>query len=354
MGKQEILTLLLKYREDKCSEEEIRKIHLWYESLNQGFSSSISEREKELIENRMLENILSQSTQETEVIAMPRQSRWRKSAALYSGIAACTVIAIFYLLFFNNQKYENAAGEEMLLNLSTQYKLISQKNETHQDQKIQLADNSNITLSPGSKIVYPQEFAQDKREIQLNGNAFFEITKNPGRPFFVYSGKLVTKVLGTSFRIRTNKTDQAVEVEVVTGKVSVFENVIAAASGKRPDAVEKNNSGVVLTPNQRATYFAESGHLMTSIVDTPISIQEGVSAVNLDFNNAPLSEIMHIFHKEYGIEIMFANDRLGKCTFTGDVSEMPLYEKLALICRSNLMGYELKGTRILITGEGCD
>lgn len=355
MDKQEILALLLKYRQGKCSEEEIRKIHLWYESLNQEFLLSLPEHEKELIENRMLDNILTKNPHdEREVIVMPESLKWWKSAAFYSGIAACAIIAISYLLFFNNSKSGNKTGRETLISHASQSKLIIQKNETDRDQKIKLADNSSITLSPGSEVIYPGEFALDKREVQLTGNAFFEISKNPSKPFFVYSGKLITKVLGTSFRIKTNETDKAVEVEVVTGKVSVFENVAVTESSKKPDNIEKSNNGVVLTPNQRVTYFAESGHLMTSIVDIPVAIPEVRSVVNLDFNNAPLSEIMNIFHKEYGIEIMFANDHLGKCTFTGDVSDMPLYEKLALICKSNLAGYELKGTRILITGEGCD
>jgi len=187
----------------------------------------------------------------------------------------------------------------------------------------------------------------------LYGNAFFEVTKNPEKPFLVYSGKLVTKVLGTSFRIKTNEKDQALEVEVVTGKVSVFENRNAFAA--IDDKPEKNNNGVVLTPNQRVTYFPESRHLLTGLVMEPVKVEKALIAKSVTiFNNSQLIKIIEDLQKEYGIEIVFANDRLEKCTFTGDLSEMPLYEKLDLICKSNQASYEVKGTRILINGEGCD
>jgi len=352
MDKQEILALLHKYRQGKCSEGEIRKIHLWYESLDPELRIALSVQEKQLIENKMLKNILGQtSDSEREDSEIQLTYKWWKSSALYSGIAACAIIAISYLLFFNNPKSDGKILAETFISHDFEDKLVTQKNKSDRNKKIRLSDNSFVTLSPGSEMVYPETFASDKREVQLKGNAFFEISKNPVKPFFVYSGKLVTKVLGTSFRVKTNLENKALEVEVITGKVSVFENESGKESAKK---VNKHNSGVVLTPNQRVTYFAESGHLMTSIVDAPVVIQESQDQIKLDFNNTPLTEIIEILHKEYGIEIVFANDHFGKCTFTGDISNMTLFEKLTLICKSNLAEYELKGTRILISGEGCD
>ena len=86
---------------------------------------------------------------------------------------------------------------------------------------IVLKDNSHVTLNSKSKISYPNLF-QYNRNIRLEGEAFFEVAKNPDQPFFVYANGLVTKVLGTSFIISAFETEKDVKVVVKTGKVSVF------------------------------------------------------------------------------------------------------------------------------------
>ena len=355
MDKNEILALLLKYRQGKCNDEEIRKIHLWYESVNHDSEFSLTTHEKQLLENKLLKNIRREiNVGEPEIIEMQENTGWWRSSFIYSGIAASLIIGILYLLFFNNQKRNEKALAGTLITASPANKLVTKKNETAESIQIRLSDNSLVTMSPGSEVTYPGEFEGGKREVQLKGNAFFQVTKNESKPFLVYSGKLITKVLGTSFWIKTNEKDMALEVEVVTGKVSVFENNTVKESD--PDAMhtDKNNNGVLLTPNQRVTYFSESGHLLTSIVAKPVVIEDRKVPAKLHFNNTPLPEIISVLQQEYGIEIVFANDRLEKCTFTGDVSDMSLYEKLDLICKSNSADYEVKGTRILISGEGCE
>ena len=228
---------------------------------------------------------------------------------------------------------------------------ITNKNNTDTLKRVLLEDNSVVMLSPGSRIIYPDKFAVNKRDVQLIGNAFFEITKNPNRPFFVYTDKLITRVLGTSFWIKENPGNEAMEVEVVTGKVSVFENNHAFTGKTLARNLHKQDNGVILTPNQRVTYFAESGHLMTGLVEKPVAI---ASSQKMVFSNELLPNIINQLQNEFGIEIVLANDHLKKCTFTGDVSDLSLYEKLDLICKSNAITYEIKGTRILINGEGCE
>lgn len=355
MDKKEILALLLKYRQGKCDDEEIRKIHLWYESVNQESEFSLTPHEKQLLENKLLKNIrLEIDLKDPEAVDNQASAGWWRSSFVYSGIAASLLIGVFYLLFFNNHKRNGTALTGSLITASPTAKLIITKNETLKRTQIRLSDNSLVVMSPGSEVIYPEKFDSEKREIQLKGNAFFQVTKNESKPFLVYSGKLITKVLGTSFWIKTNEKEMALEVEVVTGKVSVFENNEVTRNDPGAAHPDKINSGVLLTPNQRVTYFSESGHLLTSIVAQPIVIEDRKVALKLNFNNTPLPEIIAVLHQEYGIEIVFANDRLEKCTFTGDISDMSLYEKLDLICKSNSADYEVKGTRILISGEGCE
>jgi transmembrane sensor len=349
MNNKEIQALLLKYREGNCTEEEIVRIHLWYDSLNSESVATLDTAEKNTMEDRMLGNLL-RDVKEAEPVAnwLPWR-RWNQIAVYMT--AAAMFIAIGYWAMLGKKPVQQHINTEKMYVEASVGRLITEENTSAVPKKVVLEDNSVVTLDPGSAIIYPNQFATDKRAVQLIGNAFFEITKNPDKPFFVYSGKLITRVLGTSFRIKTRSKDKALEVEVVTGKVSVFENQRAFEEAEVP---EDQNNGVVLTPNQRVTYFSESRHLMTGLVPEPVKTVRESSQPKLVFNDAKLESIIQTLHQQYGIEIVFANDRLAQCTFTGDIAEMPLYEKLDLICKSNGADYEVKGTRILINGQGCD
>lgn len=355
MSDREIQELLLRYRQGKCTADEIVKIHLWYESLNKDFSTSMDASEKSSLEKRIFSKISQEMDQPSLRIHQGEPTvkiAWWKSSFVKYGVAASIVLLLGFSFLFKKNQEQTVMKSESLVIHSQKGNLKSSVNSSTSVQRIRLADNSLVTLSPGSRISYPNAFSGDKREVQLEGDAFFEISKNPIKPFFVYSGKLVTKVLGTSFWVKTNKESFTTEVEVLTGKVSVFENRFLQKNNR--ENVSKNSQGVILTPNQRVSYDEESGHLLTSIVEEPIIIPENITGVNLVFNNQSLIEITAMLQKEYGIEIVFANDLLEKCTFTGDISEIPLYDKLDLICKANTARYEIKGTRILITGSGCD
>ena len=127
---------------------------------------------------------------------------------------------------------------------------------------IELDDRSQVTLSPNSTIRYKRKFQEQKREVYLEGEAFFEVTKDHEHPFFVYANNLVTKVLGTSFRIRAYDSSDQVMVEVKTGRVSVF-------TRSDPKLNEKTSNteleGVVLSPNQKIVYSKDHSRMVKTL-----------------------------------------------------------------------------------------
>jgi len=351
MTHQEIQELLLRYRQGRCTDAEFVKIHNWYNNLNKDSQLALDDHERDQLENKLLNSIL-ENVRDTDTQIIPVKAWWR-SVAFYSGVAATVLVTLGYFLVLNKPKTLNVSEKEPILIHMVANHMVETENQTNKDKRVTLEDKSVIVLSPNSKIIYPDKFSRDKREVQLVGDAFFEITKDPSKPFCVYSGNLITRVLGTSFRIKS-KTKDHVEVEVVTGKVSVFENKEVFGSKQKPENAVKSGNGVVLTPNQRATYYPDSRHLITSLVETPVIIDFSVNTEKLVFSNTLLPDIIAGLQQEYGIEIVLANEGIAKCTFTGDLSELPLYEKLDLICKSNAAAYEVKGTRILINGIGCE
>jgi hypothetical protein len=232
--------------------------------------------------------------------------------------------------------------------------MLQNVNTTAHPLKMQLEDGTSITLQPGAELHYPQHFLPDKREVYLKGEAFFEVSKNPTRPFFVYNKNVVTHVLGTSFNVRINKETKQVEVEVRTGRVEVYENTMLEKS-----STLKKNNGVILLPNQKVVYDEIARQFVPSLVDRPLpvikndSANKKVTTEDMVFAETPLKTVLPILENNYGIEIVAENEALYQCLFTGDINLQELYTKLDIICQAVGANYEVKGTKILIKGKGC-
>lgn len=237
-------------------------------------------------------------------------------------------------------------------------KSYTRNNTTDQPMKFQLEDGSIITLQPGSQLDYPAHFLKDRREVVLDGEAFFEVSRSPQRPFYVYDGDLVTHVLGTSFNVKINRQKSQIEVAVRTGKVEVYERSASGTENKN----DKFSNGVILTPNQKVVYTMDNRQFASSIVEIPLPIIRDTvrkddgdqGAALFVFEAAPLSQILQSLKTAYGIDIEVENDNINNCLFTGDISNQNLYEKLDILCQALKASYEVKGTRILIRGNGCN
>jgi len=112
-------------------------------------------------------------------------------------------------------------------------------------------------------------------------------------------------------------------------------------------------SGVVLTPNEKVEYFVSDKHWVTSLVGKPKPLPTANKSLEFVFSDTPMTDIIDIMERTYSIDIIIENEASYSCTFTGDVSMMELYDILNVICKSTGTNYEVKGTKILITGKGC-
>lgn len=271
---------------------------------------------------------------------------------LVAAAAATVLVPLCYVYFFNNHR------DEARLPITAAGTMLERTNTTTRPMSLSLEDGSLVTLDPGSKLVCPAHFPTDRREVYLEGGGFFKVSKSARQPFYVYYGNFVTHVLGTSFTIRMDKRQQQMEVAVLTGKVEVY---------KRPRVTQAEDSReqgdrVILTPNQRAVYRESEQRFETSLVEKPQPVRADTATLEtpagdpgaIVFNTATLSDIIRSFEKIYAIDIEVENEGIGNCHFSGDLSNMDLYKQLDVICQSLNMSYEVIGTRILISGRGCN
>lgn len=227
--------------------------------------------------------------------------------------------------------------------------VVKEFNNSNQPKTIVLGDGSSIILKSQSSLEFPKVFDLNYREVRLTGEAFFEVAKDAKRPFIVHADKLITKVLGTSFTIRAFENEKNVSVQVKTGKVSVYTESDAQANKNKGNA---QLEGVLLTPNQQVIFFRAESRMVKSLVDNP-SLLNSSNTEDFEFTDTPLRDVFATLEKAYGIDIVYDEEVMHDCALNASLEDMPLYDKLRLICKGVNARYEILDSHIVISGKGC-
>jgi hypothetical protein len=273
----------------------------------------------------------------------------------YWAIAASIIVMIVASwMFVENNKSANLSYQPTYENLIKEipHHLIERVNQTNAPLIITLPDGTRTTLSTNSKISYPEKFiALDKREVFLVGEAFFEVVKNTQKPFLVYAEGLVTKVLGTKFRVRSYAIDKEVIVEVASGRVSVFANPKFVTDDKKGS---NELSSIVLIPNQKISFLKSDASIVKTLVNNPILLKPEQEAKKLtNFDDTPIHTVFNILKEVYGIDIVFDEELLAECTLNANLDGYSLYEQLNIICKALNGSYEVLDGRVIINAKGC-
>jgi transmembrane sensor len=212
--------------------------------------------------------------------------------------------------------------------------------------KIRLEDGTTVHLEKGSRLSFPVHFETKRREVVLSGEAFFEVTKNPAKPFYVYANELITKVLGTSFRVSALENSKQVTVKVQTGRVSVFKQ-------NRIDIADPETKGLLLLPNQQAVFNRTNELLNRSLVEVPAPIITQSPLIKRQFDEVQVAEVFKELEKLFGVEIRYNEDALSDCILTTTISDDSLYDQLEVICQTIGAAYKEIDAQIIIESKGC-
>ena len=284
-------------------------------------------------ETRSLWSEIRRNTYETDhkpvknsIIASGSRWRWLFRAA----IILIPLVATALLIYFT----QDAPS------VVEQPQITQVEKQTQIGQKLQItfSDGTQVKLNADSKLTYTQPFDPEQREVYLEGEAFFEVTPDPDRPFLVHTGNVTTKVLGTSFNIRTYPEEAAIQVAVVTGKVMVENN--------HPDSSLDTGQTVILQPSEMATYDKQS--LITKVVSVDI---EQITAWNQDilaFHNASFAEVVEQLERWYGVEFKILRSEPIKKGFDGSFQNKSLEHVLDGISYTSDFQYEIQGDTVLI------
>jgi ferric-dicitrate binding protein FerR (iron transport regulator) len=282
----------------------------------------------------------------TSVPAQKQRFFWHGWMGKAAAIVLVLAVALFSI-WKNKNDSEHATSIADVTNDKPDFTVY--ENVTPSARTIILPDGTSIVLQPRSSLTYPEVFKKNIREVYLEGEAFFEVKKDPTRPFLVHANEIVTRVLGTSFSVKNFSGDDVL-VQVKTGKVTVYKErpSVSRGSSKR-EIIE----GVVLTPNQQAVYERKPMKLTKSLVENP-SILVPVAKQEFQFSDTPIKEVFEAIERAYGVDIVYDEEVLSNCFLNASLSDVPLHDKLKLISKGINTTYEMIDSHIIIYGQGCN
>ena len=344
MKSENISELFNKYLNGECTPEETAAVEAWYLSAENRPDDIrlLNLAELENLERKMLNHIkVGISSPAADEELPEKASRSVLGFGFYRAAAALLILILAGIGSF--VFYKKATGPLTATFASNNESLLQISNNTSSPAPYKLSDGSLIMLQPGGTLKFPAVFANNKRDLELVGEAFFDVAKDKTRPFIISTKDVTVKVLGTSFNVKACKDAREIRVAVKTGKVSV--------SAKK--FVNKTSDEVLLTPNQEAIYNTIEANFSKKLVDRPQIIVEKPTLVEMKYDAIPVAKIFKSMEENYGIDIVYDERRIEACTLTTSLSEEGLLERIEIICQAIGAKYEIHDGRILIKTSGC-
>lgn len=340
--------LLQRYLDGQSRPGEQRLVEEWSQQLGRAGHQPLPPHQREAVRQAMWQRLAALTTDAAEAQAPAAVVRplwpvaaWHRPALRWAAAALLTLGAGGLSWWLPRHQPAGTAATPPATPRWEQH-----TNAGPRPTALRLADGSQVRLSAGSSLRYRPGLAGRRREVYLVGQARFQVTKDPAHPFLVYTDKLVTTVLGTTFLV-TAYAGREAQVAVLEGRVAVQrrEGANLAATPARPAA-----AGLLLLPNQQATYSAATHALAKNLVPAPALL----TAAALDFHNRPVAEVLGALEHAYGVRIRFDPARLRGCTITISFEDEPLFEQLDTLCKALDASYKLAdNAEIVFESRGC-
>lgn len=276
------------YASNQLSEKsEVEEVIQWIES------SSENQKEYNTIKNLLaysefanfdeLVATSNQTTRKTKLIRM----EFMKYAAIF---ILSFLIGGSTIYFLDTPQANNFATNEIIVPLGESAEVI-------------LSDNTHVWLNSGAHMKYPTTFNSNNRDVELKGEAFFDVTHNPDQPFHVITPAITVEVLGTSFNVMAIENQDEVNVTLVDGKVNL-----------------QNEDGTLLAelkPSQNASYNLNKKEIDIETVNVEFytSWKNGV----LMFKDEKLVDLSAKLERWYNVEIVFDDELVKELEFSGTI-----------------------------------
>ena len=315
--------LIEKYFDGNITDAEIKELSDWIKNdrhLQNWWEEEFSKSDagiNPVLRDKLFARIKEQTQgkEETQGKENPRTIRmnpWKWAAAIVLPI--CIAFFTYYLV-----DSSQTVGAPFIV-----------KADKGDKATIELPDGTNVVLNSASQLSYLNNFGENGRRVQLNGEAYFKVAHDEKRAFIVQVGDLEVKVLGTSFNVSAYEDAKDVTVVLLEGKVGVYAPKMSHIM-KPGDKIEYN----------KAT------HKITATQVHPSDYIEWTKG-NIYFEKESLENIMKTLSRIYDVEIRFDSNKLPNEYFTGTIPGGGIQNALNILMLTSPFYYEMDGSVIVL------
>ncbi len=299
--------------------DEIEKAKVLINNLIVAEKETLPQEQIEQVVNNVQQHIKN-SKQHKQIFFNPNQK------LIWAAVAASLLLLI--VLIGNNFNLKDETQPVQAQKIEYIERVVNRG----QKLTVSLSDGSVIKLNSDTKFRFPKKFDSNKREVFLEGEAFFEVSRDTTRPFTVITGELKIEVLGTSFNVQNYDHNNA-KVAVATGKVKVA-------------AMDDLSENVILKPAEMVVFNKDSISLIKSDFNPKeeLSWKDGV----LFFNNNSVYEIFEKLERWYGVEFRITKGANLNRRYTGSFTNESLNNVLQAIKFSTNFNYKIENEEVII------
>jgi len=324
---ENIKFLILKWKSGSLTADEQAMLNAWYDEELPAELEWYGDDEPALKE-RMYAQV--RDVMESEVVQTGKRRNLRQL-----GWVAAAAAAI--LLFFTLSPYFRTE-------LGKTGEIISAASTAQQIKKIILPDQTIVWLKGDSKLKYPEAFGSRIREVELIGEALFEVSKDKDRPFIIRAADYSTKVLGTSFNLKVDPKTGELDLAVLTGTVEVTKKGVGMGKAKAYK-VEANE-----TLRSKAD---EWGKPSITLPDAQLATLTAGTEYDMNFVSEPVEDIMKRFEEKFNVSFEGYTGEYKSCKVTADLTDQSLEKSLKLLSLSINADFKVTDNTIRLTGGGC-
>lgn len=218
---------------------------------------------------------------------------------------------------------------------------------------VKLPDGSSVWINADSRLQYADNFKGKLREVWLDGEAFFDVKKDPAHPFVIHTDKINIRVLGTSFNVKSYPTDQLIETSLIKGRIEVSfndrpsETIILRPDEKltvRKDQSEPIHSGL----NAENTPKIKLDNLLRPSEHSPL-VETAWMENKIAFSNCLMSDIALMLERRFDISVEFKSQDVMQYRYTGIFDDESIDDILKIMKISKPFNYKLNGKKLTIT-----
>lgn len=264
----------------------------------------------------------------------PKKATPVKRMLLYAAAVAASVVLFIWLFRQSSEKPK-----------SVQYAAIH-ATKAGERKQLQLPDGSKVSLNAGSSLKLAGDFSSSTREMELEGEAFFEVTHDAGHPFIIHTAAMDIKVLGTVFNVKAYADDPLTETVLLKGSVEVSlhnaaHQKIILHPGEKIAMAHSSN------PNQAGktgSYNIEQvDHHPANDTQPAIPWMQN----RLDFNNRPFNEIAKTLERWYNVKVIFEDSAIAGYTYTGVFEKKTVEQVLKALQLSRPFNYTIDNNKVI-------